>query len=85
MCSHLIIVRLYTGIANCGPLLLPLNGYTIINSNDTLEGSSTTFVCLTAHPETAAVVYTSICNQAGFWEPLPTDICQLGMYMIIFL
>ena len=81
MFSHLII----TDIANCGPLLLPLNVYTIINSNDTLEGSSTTFVCLTAHPETAAVVYTSICNEDGFWEPLPTDICQLGMYDNIFI
>ena len=69
-------------IVNCGPLLLPLNGYAIINSNDTLEGSSTTFVCLTA---LTAVVYTSICNQTGDWEPLPTDICQFGIIISCFL
>ena len=64
-------------LVNCGSPLLPPNGY-IIQSNDTTEGSSISFVCLTAHPETA-VVYTSTCNQAGDWEPRPTDICQLGM------
>ena len=62
----------------CGPLLLPPNGY-ITYSNDTLEGASISFVCITAHSETA-VVFTVVCNQMGHWEPSPFDICQLGMY-----
>ena len=40
--------------------------------NDTIEGSSMFFICLTSDPE---VVYTTICNQEGDWEPRPADIC----------
>ena len=36
------------------------------------------FICLTSYPE---IVYTTVCNPAGDWEPHPIDIC-LGMYAI---
>ena len=66
---------------NCGPPLLPPNGY-IFFSNDTIEGLSISFICLTSYPETA-IIYTTVCNQTGVWEPDPIDICQLGRCIII--
>ena len=66
---------------NCGPPLLPSNGY-IVLSNDTIEGSSISFICLTPHSETVTLFIT-VCNQTGVWEPHPIDICQLGMFIMI--
>ena len=60
-------------LVNCGSPLLPPNVFIIV-SNDTIEGSSN--CSLAPHPET---VYTTVCNQAGNWEPPPADICQMGM------